>query len=79
MNCLCNNKGDLCNWAESDIELCKTNNNTNKPLYLCNKCAHWKCKVCKIKLCKNCYIDIMQTDSAYCYLQDICIVCKKLI
>ena len=75
--CECGKKGKLCNWASYDEELCKFNNSKNNALKLCNECCYWRCKICDIRLCRECYKDIQDTDSAYDYLKDICIKCNK--
>lgn len=73
--CRCGKVGKLCNWAESDEDLCKMNNNSASALYLCRDCAHWRCKVCDIRMCLECYKEMRDTDSTHSYLEDSCLGC----
>lgn len=82
--CICGrqSKGSLCDWATYDPILCQFNNNTSQPLYVCEKCAYWRCRICKRSLCKNCFFDIKKTDSSHDYTLDtrgICNMCKPIV
>ena len=76
--CTCQTQeGILCDWASYNHDLCKTNNQSEQPLYLCDQCVHWRCHTCQRSLCKKCYLDIRQTDSSHDYGVEVCWACKS--